>query len=118
MDCVELVSNQQSKGVGVLRVEESALFWGPQLRFDYLSIVLHAICRDTEAFPKPCIYLQVQLDRENDDAEVEEIYLVPSEASQVEEIFEAMSRCAELHRDPQSDDEDGGGQIFGQFDDA
>lgn len=115
---VELWSNSQSQGTEELRVESDLLHWGALRSFDYLSIVLHAICNDEETFPKPCIYMQVQLDRESEEGEVEEIYLVPGNLAQVDELFAQLSRCAALHLDPTSEGEDDDGPVYGQFDDA
>ncbi|KAH9253399.1 hypothetical protein BASA81_008750 [Batrachochytrium salamandrivorans] len=91
---VELWSNSKRQGTEELRVESDQLYWGGSRSFDYLSIVLHAICNDEETFPKPCIYMQIQLDRESEEGEVEEIYLVPSNETQVNELFAQLSRCA------------------------
>ncbi len=91
--------------------------------FPFPEIMLHAVCRDTAAYSRPCIYCHVQ--RGDDDTL--EVRFVPigqaageaavaggdaeSEAVPVpvlDDIFRVMSECASLHPDPM-DEHDAGG---------
>lgn len=44
--------------------------------FDAAYVVLHAVTHDTESYPRPCLYCQ--LDEEEEDAE-QEVFFVPSD---------------------------------------
>ena len=86
--------------------------------FSFPDILLHAVCRDTSAYPKPCLYCHV--DRGGESVEIrfvpdERASGVDSDAaggSNIEEenaenvvdrIFRVMSECASLHPDPIDD---------------
>jgi nucleotide-sensitive chloride channel 1A len=67
--------------------------------FDAAYIVLHAITHDPESYPKPCIYIQFDvdvdgagggLDDEDDSEEGEdsEAFVVPADPEQREQQFE------------------------------
>jgi chloride channel, nucleotide-sensitive, 1A len=55
---------------------------------NYHQVAMHAISRDLEDFPNPCIYLQLDEgsegmdDDEDEDLAVPEVRLVPSDPSQ------------------------------------
>jgi nucleotide-sensitive chloride channel 1A len=74
--------------------------------WDTSRVTLHAISRDESAFPLPCLYCQVDSD------EVSEIRFVPSDPEQLQAIFDAFSKSAELNPDD-DDDEDGEGDDDG-----
>jgi hypothetical protein len=82
----------------------------------YPSIVMHAVCRDAEAFPQPCIYAHVDVaaaeayasgeavgaggEEEKEDecmAGTEELRLVPTSSASLGPMFDAMAACSELH---------------------
>lgn len=111
--------------------------------YPYLQILLHAVCRDTEAYPQPCIYCHV----DQGDDETLEVRFVPAdaaapaageggpegtasatavapagaasevteeeEANVLDEIFRVMSECASLHMDPVEEAELGAGGVAG-----
>ena len=101
-------------GQGKLYITTSRLAWVPDAEggqgfaVQYPDIVLHAICRDPEAYDKPCIFAQLATEEDagDDDAAeaISELRLVPSDAAALDAIFEAMSACAELHPDAAMDD--------------
>ncbi|KAK2998490.1 hypothetical protein RJ639_023805 [Escallonia herrerae] len=75
---------------------------------DFLSVSLHAVSRDPEAYPSPCIYTQIETGAEDEESEgsdsehddvfdlkkVTEMRLVPSDPSQF------FCECAELNPEP------------------
>ena len=130
----------------------------------YPDITLHAVCRDTEAFPEPCLFLQLAVDEAAVSAAaeeagapaagskrglsstpdlraVDEIRFVPEtdaasggsgsnsssagaadaaapSTSALDDLFSAMSACAELHPDPMNEEDadfGGGGDAGGMF---
>ena len=64
--------------------------------FDVPFIALHAISRDPESYPKPCIYCQ--LDQEEDETP-DELFLIPDDESVLHPIFDALSKAAMLNPD-------------------
>ncbi|WOH07452.1 hypothetical protein DCAR_0726882 [Daucus carota subsp. sativus] len=54
-----------------------------------VSRSLHAVSRDQEAYPSPCIYAQIS-----------ELRLVPEDHSQLDMLFGVFCECAELNPDP------------------
>eukprot|EP01038_Epipyxis_sp_PR26KG_P008098 gene8098-10969_t len=86
--------------------------------FDAPYIVLHAITRDTDSYPIPCVYCQLDVDYDQldeDEQAVDEMFLIPPEESQLMAIFDALSRVALLNPDPQEDDaEEDDGFIYNQ----
>jgi len=133
----------KNMGVGRLLITQSRIiFLGPRhsLDFDVRFIVLHAVSRDVESYPRPCLYCQLARDDDGvgedsgeDDAslpylqEVEalsgdmeriaahavEMFLAPTDESDLIPLFEAFSNAALLNPDPQEpgyedgdDDED------------
>lgn len=106
---------------------------------DFLSISLHAVSRDPDAYPTPCIYTQIEI--EDDDgsesdgsdsdgtedvelSKIREMRLMPSDPSQLETLFDVFCRCAELNPEPNEDGEEenswffGGEEIAGEGDDS
>ncbi|KAG9082746.1 hypothetical protein FS749_006595 [Ceratobasidium sp. UAMH 11750] len=100
---------------GTLYVIESALafIWpsGAGFTIEYPRITLHAVSRG-EAGP----YVYCQLDEsdpatggaedEDEESEMREMKIIPSDPASVEPIFEALSQCAALHPDPNDAGED------------
>ena len=112
----------RNAGSGALFVTTQRLAWVPVaaaeqgFAIEYPNIILHAICRDSDAYDKPCVFCQLVAPEEADslvdsDAAVNEVRLVPADAASLDAIFEAMSACAELHPDMEDDEEDGSGFI-------
>ena len=76
------------------------------LKFNYLSISLHAISRETTKFPHQCIYCLVDSEPETteDDRDpenpVSEVRFVPDDNTSIQPIYDAITTCQELHPDP------------------
>ncbi|KAH9647521.1 chloride conductance regulatory protein ICln [Citrus sinensis] len=103
---------------------------------DFLSLSLHAVSRDPEAYPSPCIYTQIETEDDDEDVDegsdnesvealdlskVTEMRLVPSDASQyhrlhwcvvVDNLFEIFCECAELNPEPIEEEEEGHNWVF------
>lgn len=75
------------------------------LDIDIPFIVLHAISRDTESYPEPCLYCQ--LDSEEDE-DPHELRVVPADETELYPLFEALSYAASLNPDPPEDGEEEG----------
>ncbi|XP_039057575.1 chloride conductance regulatory protein ICln-like [Hibiscus syriacus] len=83
---------------------------------DFLSLSLHAVSRDLETYPSPCIYAQIETEddevedeSEESDSEcyevldlskIREMRLIPSDTSQLDTLFHVFSECAELNPEP------------------
>lgn len=104
---------------------------------DFLSLSLHAISRDPEAFPKPCIYTQIDTgDSDDDDDEetvddnqhermdgvvaennlsvISEMRLIPQDPSSLDQIFKVLCDCAALNPDPEGEREGEGEWIYNE----
>ncbi|KAK9103279.1 hypothetical protein Sjap_020533 [Stephania japonica] len=94
---------------------------------DFLAISLHAVSRDPEAYPSPCIYAQIETGADEDvesadsDAEcnetldvsqITEMRLVPSDPSHLESLFDIFCECAELNPEPNEEREEEHNWIF------
>ncbi|CAH2275660.1 methylosome subunit pICln [Pelobates cultripes] len=123
----EAIMGGKSLGPGTLYIAESRLAWlngsGLGFFFKYPSISLHAISRDTSAYPEEHLYVMVNTklgdnelkestmdeeEEESDDDEepITEIRLIPAEKSDLGEMFSAMCDCQALHPDPEDEDSD------------
>lgn len=139
---VELVVGDpgSSVGTGSVFVTTRRLVWVPDsssggaaassssIACSYKQISMHAVARDTEAFPKPCVYIQLDegsvgmgAEAEEDEGEEQEeeesaeLRLVPAQDSEVESLFQAVCDASALN--PDSDmEEEAGAQLF--FDEA
>ena len=98
-----------SQGKGTLEINENVIEWKNDtktLKFNYLSISLHAISRETTKFPHQCIYCLVDSEPEttedNRDPEnpVSEVRFVPEDNTSIQPIYDAITTCQELHPDP------------------
>lgn len=125
----QLVLGGAAAGPGKLFVTTQRLAWMPDapggqgFAIRYPDIVLHAVCRDADAYDAPCIFCQLNSGDADDDmagdagdASASELRLVPANAAALDTIFEAMSACAELHPDAAADDD--GDEAFGGGDSA
>ena len=95
-------------GAGRLRVTSRRVLWEqPAHGFELLAkrVGLHAVTRDVQTFPEPCLYVQLLLSDAAADDAVSELFLVPPDAAALEPLFDALSRTAELN--PDSDESDG-----------
>jgi hypothetical protein len=75
------------------------------LDMDVPFVVLHAISRSMESYPKPAIYCQLN---QSDEEEPDELYLAPSDDAKLREIFDAFCVAAENNPDPPEDGEEEG----------
>lgn len=80
---------------------------------DIPYIVLHAISKDPESYPQPCLYLQLDTDEDASDQSTNEIHVVTEEEKDLFPLFEAMSYAASINPDA-LDDEDDDGLIFNE----
>ncbi|KAH9576336.1 hypothetical protein CY35_01G156100 [Sphagnum magellanicum] len=107
---------------------------------DFLSLTMHAISRDEDAYPQPCIYSQIDggededeeyeedgtddgaeelLESENhgsvgDFSHVTEMRLVPRDASSLDHLFQVLCDCAALNPDPEGEQEGEGDWFFNE----
>lgn len=93
---------------------------------DFLSLSLHAVSRDPEAYPSPCIYTQIETEADEDESEgsdsessdtldlskITEMRLIPSDPSQLDTLFDIFCECAELNPEPIDGDEEEHNWIF------
>lgn len=87
---------------------------------DFLSLSLHAVSRDPEAYHCPCIYTQMETEADEDEPEdsdsecnevldlskVTEMRLIPSDASHLDTLFQIFCECAELNPEPLGEEEE------------
>uniref|UniRef100_A0A0E0M5W0 Chloride conductance regulatory protein ICln n=1 Tax=Oryza punctata TaxID=4537 RepID=A0A0E0M5W0_ORYPU len=107
---------------GTLFITTSEVEKGKSYAVDFLAVSLHAVSRDPEAYPSPCIYTQIETEDGSDEeseesdsevngevelSKVTEMRIIPSDP--LDGLFEAFSHCAELNPDPnaESDEENG-----------
>jgi len=106
---------------------------------NFLSLTMHAISRDQDAYPQPCIYTQIDgCDDEDEEYEengtddgaddealdnhgiiddlsrVTEMRLVPTDASSLDHLFQVLCDCAALNPDPEGEQEGEGEWFFDQ----
>ncbi|KAL2623652.1 hypothetical protein R1flu_003857 [Riccia fluitans] len=88
----------------------------------FLALSMHAISRDTNAYPLPCIYTQIETGDsdseyeeadedemeaalenhvEEDVASVKEMRLVPRDPNILDQLFQVLCDCALLNPDPE-----------------
>ncbi|KAL3373547.1 hypothetical protein AABB24_005495 [Solanum stoloniferum] len=93
---------------------------------DFLSVSLHAVSRDPEAYRDPCLYAQIDNGVEDDESEgssdegdvssdlsrITELRLVPSDPNQVDTLFQIFCDCAELNPEPIEEEEEEHNWIF------
>lgn len=120
------------KAPGTLFLTTRRVIWvsdgGEGYAVDFVAVSLHAVSRDPEAYPYPCIYTQIEteasLGEESDvsDSEtngelelskVTEMRIIPSDPGQLDELFEAFCNCAELNPDPSAESDEEHGWVHG-----
>ncbi|XP_057798392.1 chloride conductance regulatory protein ICln isoform X2 [Salvia miltiorrhiza] len=93
---------------------------------DFISVSLHAVSRDPEAYPSPCIYAQIENGAEEDELEdsesesddtlnlskITEMRFVPSDPNQLDTLFAVFCECAELNPDPTEEEGSENNWIF------
>jgi len=103
-----LMLGQSSEGIGSLFLTTKHVIWlsstneNKGYSFNYQMISLHAICRDPESFPEPCLYCQLDV---ADEEEAPEMRFAPANADNLQTIFEAFSEMAALNPDEGAEDE-------------
>ncbi|KAF8742756.1 hypothetical protein HU200_013563 [Digitaria exilis] len=120
---------------GALFLTSRRVIWigegGKGYAVDFIAVSLHAVSRDLEAYPSPCIYTQIQteggFDEESDESDSEingeielskvtEMRIIPLDPGQLDGLFEAFSHCAELNPDPNSECDEENGWVHGDED--
>ena len=105
-------------GPGKLFITSSrVMFLSEGLQFDYdvPYIVLHAITRDPENYPLPCVYCQLDEESESagtGDAPTSELFLLPPDEENLMRIFDALSDAALKNPDVLEDGTEDGQQDF------
>ncbi|KAK1577473.1 hypothetical protein Q3G72_022056 [Acer saccharum] len=127
------LANRSIESPGTLYITSKQVVWLSDVdrakgyAVDFLSLSLHAVSRDPEAYHSPCIYTQIEVeDGNNDESEgsdlesdgvldlskVTEMRLIPSDSSQLDTLFEIFCECAELNPEPIQEEEEGHNWIF------
>ncbi|CAH1430363.1 unnamed protein product [Lactuca virosa] len=120
-----VLGNHPPESPGTLYISTKQVIWLSDTErtkgyaVDFLSVSLHAVSRDPEAFTSPCIYTQIDTGDEDDDDEssdsesneildlskITEMRLVPSDPNQLDALFDVFCECAELNPEPVEEDE-------------
>ncbi|GAB4858735.1 hypothetical protein Ancab_010209 [Ancistrocladus abbreviatus] len=132
-----VLGNHPAESPGTLYITSRRVIWlsdsdsSKGYAVDFLSISLHAVSRDPLAYPSPCIYAQIETEEaeaEEDDSggsesesdtgplelsKVKEMRLVPSDANQLDRLFEVFCECAELNPEPIEDQDEENDWVFG-----
>lgn len=100
-------------GKGKLYITSKRVLWigeNVDSAFDYdvPFIALHAVSRDVDSYPKPCIYCQLDVEEEDEEDEDvnTEVFFAPSDESDLMKMFDALSHAALLNPDPEVDGEE------------
>uniref|UniRef100_A0A1X7VQZ5 Methylosome subunit pICln n=1 Tax=Amphimedon queenslandica TaxID=400682 RepID=A0A1X7VQZ5_AMPQE len=119
----------QDKGPGLLSIEESCVQWTSDSQTDIITleyplISLHAVSRDVNVFPYPCLYLlycQEEEEEEDDDdiedegspvEKITEFRFIPLSPDSLDSMYSALCECqalypdSELSSDSQADEEE------------
>lgn len=115
---LELCFNPKSStlGKGSLYITNKRVIWlglgDVAYDFDVPYIVLFAITKDVESYCKPCIYCQLDYDCDENDIDdnneediIDEMYLVPENENDLMLIFNALSIAALKNPDPPEEGE-------------
>ncbi|CAL4938525.1 unnamed protein product [Urochloa decumbens] len=84
---------------------------------DFLAITLHAVSRDLEAYPSPCLYTQIEAEVGTDEdgesnpeasdelelSRVSEMRIILGDPGQLDALFDVFCHCAELNPDPNAE---------------
>ncbi|KAG5393842.1 hypothetical protein IGI04_023805 [Brassica rapa subsp. trilocularis] len=123
------LGNRSLESPGTLYITSRKLIWLSDVDMakgyavDFLSISLHAVSRDQEAYSSPCIYTQIEVEEDEDEDEdeededdtestgaldlskIREMRLVPSDSTQLDTLFDVFCECAELNPEPIEEEE-------------
>ncbi|KAL6060388.1 Methylosome subunit pICln [Balamuthia mandrillaris] len=108
-----LYLGETKEGEGTLYVTTKHVIWlsaedeSKGYSMDFYYILLHAISRDSSAFPYPCIYCQLDSSQQGEDEEEtitdEARFVVPEE--KLSSVYDAFCSCAALNPDQVEEDE-------------
>ncbi|XP_078439788.1 nucleotide-sensitive chloride conductance regulator (ICln) family protein [Wolffia australiana] len=128
------LENRALESSGTLYITSKRVIWlsdADQTRgyaVDFVGISLHAVSRDPDAYPFPCIYAQIETEIGEDErsgesdsecaeelelSKVTEMRLVPSDPCHLDALFDMFCEGAELNPDPNQEEEDDNEWIFG-----
>ncbi|XP_011076312.1 chloride conductance regulatory protein ICln isoform X1 [Sesamum indicum] len=128
-----VLGNRPPESPGTLYISTKQVVWlsdtdrAKGYAVDFVSLSLHAVSRDPDAYHSPCIYTQIEtgaeeLESEDSDSEsdnilnlskITEMRLVPSDPNQLDTLFAIFCECAELNPDPiEAEGEDGHNWVF------
>ncbi|KAL7229564.1 hypothetical protein ACSBR2_008134 [Camellia fascicularis] len=127
-----VLANRPPDSPGTLYISSKQVVWLSDVDIakgyavDFLSLSLHAVSTDPEAYPSPCIYTQIDTVEDGDDSEgsdsenngtldlskITEMRLVPSDPNQLDTLFEIFCKCAELNPEPIEEEEEGHNWFF------
>ncbi|XP_010276739.1 PREDICTED: chloride conductance regulatory protein ICln [Nelumbo nucifera] len=127
-----VLGNRAPESVGTLYITTKQVVWLSDVEkergyaVNFLSVSLHAVSRDPEAYPSPCIYTQIETEDDDDEdsegsdsecntldlSKITEMRLVPSDPSQLDSLFNIFCECAELNPDPNEEIEEEHNWIF------
>ncbi|PIN01505.1 Chloride ion current inducer protein [Handroanthus impetiginosus] len=127
-----VLGNRPPESPGTLYISTKQVVWlsdtdrAKGYAVDFVSVSLHAVSRDPEAYPSPCIYTQIETgadeeevedsDSESDDrlnlSKITEMRLVPSDPNQLDTLFAIFCECAELNPDYIEEEEDEHNWVF------
>ncbi|KAL8233126.1 hypothetical protein R6Q57_002904 [Mikania cordata] len=127
-----VVGNRPPESPGALYISTKQVVWLSDTdrtkgySVDFLSVSLHAVSRDPEAFESPCLYTLIDTGDEGDDLEscdsessetfdlskITEMRLVPTDPAQLDTIFNIFCECAELNPEPVEEEEEQHNWIF------
>ncbi|XP_039831080.1 chloride conductance regulatory protein ICln-like isoform X2 [Panicum virgatum] len=120
---------------GTLFVTTRRVIWlseeekGKGYAVDFLAISLHAVSRDLEAYPSPCLYAQIEAEvatdeeaaesnpEANDELElsrVSELRIILGDPGQLDALFDVFCHCAELNPDPNAERNGENGWFHGE----
>ncbi|XP_056842429.1 chloride conductance regulatory protein ICln isoform X1 [Raphanus sativus] len=114
------LGNRSLESPGTLYITSRKLIWLSDVDMakgyavDFLSISLHAVSRDPEAYSSPCLYTQIEVEEDEDEehesdtestgaldlSKIREMRLVPSDSAQLDTLFDMFCECAELNPEP------------------
>lgn len=103
----------ETLGQGMLYITSKRVIWigdeGKSCDLDVPYIIMHAVSRDPETYPKPCIYCQLDCDEyAEEEDELNEFFLAPEEEIDLMKIFDALSHAALINPDPMEEGEQEG----------
>ncbi|PON56232.1 ICln [Parasponia andersonii] len=127
-----VLGNRPPQSPGTLYISTKKVVWLSDVdkeigyAVDFLSLSLHAVCRDPEAYPSPCLYTQIETGSDEDESEdsdsetngvvdlskITEMRLVPSDPNQLDQLFEIFCECAELNPEPIEEEEEEHNWVF------